>query len=133
MKKKRVASDYGEQLMQRLLFEWLTQEAQQKVRRFVKYYYTEARLEMYYAMLRYVMFGKRTRFVKAVANWHFRRWNGEESLLIAINPSCSAACFRIPGEALRAEILLSYRDAVLADGQMILPSGSYAVLSTSSF
>ena len=72
MKKKRVASDYGEQLMQRLLFEWLTQEAQQKVRRFVKYYHTEARLEMYYAMLRYVMFGKRTRFVKEVANWHFR-------------------------------------------------------------
>ena len=72
MKEKRKPNDYGEQLMQRLLFEWLTKEAQQKVRRFVKYYHTEARLEMYYGMLRYVMFGRRTRFVKAVANWHFR-------------------------------------------------------------
>ena len=61
-----------EQLMQRLLFEWLTKEAKSKVRLYVKYYHPESRIEMYYAMLQYLMTGKKAKFKNGAAQWHFR-------------------------------------------------------------
>jgi hypothetical protein len=62
----------AEQLMRKLLFEWLPEETQQHVLRYMKYYYPEGRQEMYYAMLRYVIEGKKSRFKNGAAQWHFR-------------------------------------------------------------
>ena len=61
-----------EQLMQRLLFEWLTKEEKSKVRLYVKYYHPEGRIEMYYAMLLYLMTGQKSKFENGAAQWHFR-------------------------------------------------------------
>ena len=60
-----------EQLMQRLLANWLTKEELSKVRLYVKYYHPEGRIEMYYAMLQYLMTGKKAYFKNGAAQWHF--------------------------------------------------------------
>ena len=62
----------SEKLMQQLLFEWLTKEEKSKVRLYVKYYHPEGRIEMYYAMLQYLMTGKKAKFKNGAAQWHFR-------------------------------------------------------------
>ena len=62
----------AEQLRRKLMFEWLPEETQQHVLRYMKYYYPEGRQEMYYAMLRYVIEGKKSRFKNGAAQWHFR-------------------------------------------------------------
>ena len=59
----------------------------------------------------------------------YRRWSGEESLLIAINPSGGVGSFRVPEGSDAAEILLPAPGARLADGHLTLPPGSAAVLS----
>ena len=63
--------ELSEKLMQSLLFEWLTKEEKSKVRLYVKYYRHEDRLKMYYAMLLYLMTGKRSKFENGAAQWHF--------------------------------------------------------------
>ena len=62
----------SEKLMESLLFEWLTKEEKSKVRLYVKYYRHEDRMKMYYAMLLYLMTGKKSKFENGAAQWHFR-------------------------------------------------------------
>ena len=59
----------------------------------------------------------------------YTRRSSEEVLLIAINPSDAPAAFTVPSEALPAQILLSYQDTMLSEGQLKLSSGGFAILS----
>ena len=61
-----------ELLAKGLLFRWLTEDTHRKVNQYIKYYRPEQRMEMINAMQTYVLTGKRTRFRRAVQNWHFR-------------------------------------------------------------
>ena len=60
----------------------------------------------------------------------YERKNGEERLLIAVNPSPDKAFFRLSNPAGNAEILMSYKGAAARNAQAIeMPAGSYIVLS----
>ncbi len=60
----------------------------------------------------------------------YERKNGEERLLIAVNPSPDKAFFRLSNPAGNAEILMSYKGASARNAQAIeMPAGSYIVLS----
>ena len=61
------------------------------------------------------------------------RSDGEEVLLIAINPSGSISEYRVAKEAFPAEVLLSYNGAGETDGLLTLPPGSACILSITSF
>ena len=63
--------EQAERMMRQLLFWWLTPRSRQRVQQFVKYYHPQGRLELYYAMMRYIMTGQRTKFGNGCAQWHF--------------------------------------------------------------
>lgn len=64
--------DKAEHILMELLMKWISSETKRKVVLMLKYYRTNERLEMYHAMLKYVMTGQKTRFCRAVMQWHFR-------------------------------------------------------------
>ena len=62
----------AEKILQVLLWKWISAETRKKVILTQKYYRTNERLEMYHAMLKYVMTGQKSRFDRAAMQWHFR-------------------------------------------------------------
>ncbi len=64
--------DKAENILRVLLEKWISKETRKKVALIIRFYHRNERLEMYYAMLQYVMTGRKTRFDKAVMQWHFR-------------------------------------------------------------
>ena len=61
-----------ELLLKTLLWKWLDKDARQKVQLITRFYHTDMRIYLYYAMLDYVMTGQKVRFKKEVQQWHFR-------------------------------------------------------------
>jgi len=64
--------DKAENILRVLLEKWISKETRKKVALIIRYYHRNERLEMYNAMLLYVMTGRKTRFNRAVMQWHFR-------------------------------------------------------------
>lgn len=64
--------DKAENILRVLLEKWISKETRKKVALIIRYYHRNERLEMYNAMLLYVMTGRKTRFDRAVMQWHFR-------------------------------------------------------------
>ena len=62
----------SEDILRVLLEKWIAKDTRKKVALIMKFYHRNERLEMYYAMLQYVMTGRKTRFDRAVMQWHFR-------------------------------------------------------------
>ena len=62
----------AEMMLRTMLWPNLSKQTQAWILNFMRFYHPEARLELYYAMLDYVISGKLKRFSKPVAGWHFR-------------------------------------------------------------
>ena len=69
--KLKVVADNCAGVMKDFLFNWLKPESQNRVKRMLRYYdeYEQARLM--YALLSYLIFGKKTKFIREVQSWHF--------------------------------------------------------------
>lgn len=69
--KLKIVADNCAGVMRDFLFNWLTSESQDRVKRMLRYYdeYEQARLM--YALLNYLIFGKKAKFHREVLAWHF--------------------------------------------------------------
>ena len=59
-------------MMVKLLELWLTQESREKVEKMLEFYHPLDRAAMAYALMVYVMTGKKMKFKSAVANQHYK-------------------------------------------------------------
>ena len=68
---KKVA-DMSVRIIKKQLFKLLSKRSQHKVELFISFYHQEDQMNLLDAMMSYVMTGKKTKFDRAVAQWHFR-------------------------------------------------------------
>lgn len=58
--------------MRGYLFRWLTPKNQEQVTRMLRFYNDAQQVNMMDALLRFLMFGEKKRFIREVERWHFK-------------------------------------------------------------
>jgi Fe-S cluster biosynthesis and repair protein YggX len=70
-RKAKQLNDTSERIIKGLLRKWLSKDSMLKVENIIRHYHPEDPIQLLGAMLEYIVTGKKTRFDRYVATWHF--------------------------------------------------------------